>query len=200
MLTKKVFNFNRNRIDSNFDVRKYTHIRGYHGCSPTNLDDYYKNGIVPINKKFALEQAIKLLRSDNICVDKLKEVFNSSWSELGDNHKYVWMALSKEELLNNCGHYLIYGSEFICGIAAELLCQSSLRGKGRPTIFHCDVPIESIANEYIDDMNKQIRNGNGNICGFKITGSLVPKNIVRCEHPRKILDPLSRYQEYFLIT
>ena len=122
MLAKKVFNFDKNKINSNFDLRKYTHIRGYHGCSPTNLEDYYQSGIVPINKKFAQEQAIKLLSSDNISIDKVKKVFNSSWSELGDNHKYVWMALSKEELLNNCGHYLIYGSEFICCMAAELVC------------------------------------------------------------------------------
>lgn len=197
MLAKKVFNFDKNKINSNFDLRKYTHIRGYHGCSPTNLEDYYQSGIVPINKKFAQEQAIKLLSSDNISIDKVKKVFNSSWSELGDNHKYVWMALSKEELLNNCGHYLIYGSEFICCMAAELFCQNSLRGKGKPTIFHCDIPIEIIANGYIDDMNEQIRNGNGSICGFKITGSLVPKNIVRFEHPKKILDPLNGYEEYF---
>lgn len=82
-------------------------------------------------------------------------------------------------------------------MAVELFCQSSLRGKGRPTIFHCDVPIDDIANEYIDDMNEQIRNDNGSVWGFKMTGSLLPQNIVKCEHPKKILDPLNGYEEYF---
>lgn len=70
-------------------------------------------------------------------------------------------------------------------MAVELFCQSSLRGKGRPTIFHCDVSMDDIGNEYINDMNEQIRNGNGSICGFKITGSLLPQNIVKCKHPKK---------------
>jgi hypothetical protein len=197
MLNKKVFNFDKNKINSDFDLMEYTHIRGYHGCCPIDLKNYCKNGIVPINKKFAQEQAIKLLCSDNISVDKVKRIFNLRWNELGDNHKYVWMALSKKELLNECGHYLIYGSEFICSIAAKLFCQSSLRGKGLPTIFHCDIPIESVANGYIDDMNKKIRNGDGSSCGFKIRGVVLPENIVKCEHPKKIPDPLNRYKEYF---
>lgn len=100
MLVKKVFNFDKNEINSDFNLRKYTHIRGYHGCSPIDLNEYYNNGVVPINKKFALEQSIKLLSSDKISADKVKKVFNSSWNELGEDHKCVWMVLSKEELLN----------------------------------------------------------------------------------------------------
>lgn len=30
MLTKEVFNFDKNRIDSNFDLKKYTHILSTH--------------------------------------------------------------------------------------------------------------------------------------------------------------------------
>ncbi len=197
MLTKKVFNFNENETGNDFDLSEYTHIRAYHGCCPISLNDYYQKGIMPINKKFALEQAIKLLSSNRISVDKVKKVFDSSWNNLRNNHRYVWMILSREELLYECGHYLIYGSEFICGMAAELFCQNSLKGKGKPTIFHCDIPIDTIAREYIYDINEQIRNGNDNNCGFKLRGSLLPQNIIKCEHPKKILDPLNAYEEYF---
>ena len=32
---------------------EYTHIRGYHGCRPISIDNYYQNGIKPIEKEFA---------------------------------------------------------------------------------------------------------------------------------------------------
>jgi hypothetical protein len=197
MLTKKVFIFNENKIDNDFDLREYTHIRSYHGCCPIRLNDYYKKGIISINKEFALEQAIKLLSSDRISKDKVKKVFDSSWSNLVESHRYVWMILSREELIYECGHYLIYGSEFICSMAAELFCQDSLKGKGTPTIFHCDIPIESIVSGYIDDINEQIRNRDDSNCGFKLRDSLLPENIVKCEHPKMILDPLNMYEEYY---
>lgn len=73
MRVKKVFNFDKNDINSDFNLRKYTHIRWYHGCSPINLNEYYNNRIIPINKKFELEQSIKLLSSDKISADKVKK-------------------------------------------------------------------------------------------------------------------------------
>ncbi|WP_219993690.1 hypothetical protein [Paenibacillus cellulosilyticus] len=107
-----------------------------------------------------------------------------------------WLSLTRNQLLDSCGHYLIYGSEFICGIAAELNCQYVLKNKGIPTIFHCDVPLEKIPSNYIADLNRQIQNGNGNNCGFKIFGAVTRDQIINYENPDKIFDPLNRFLPY----
>jgi len=200
-MKKRVFNFeetfkNNINLSHKIDLRKeYSHIRGYHGCRVLDLDDYYKHGIVPINKNETLKRALYLLQNEELSEDKIIEVFNSHWIELGDTHKYVWLTLIKNELIDFCGHYLIYGSEFICGMAAELRCQESLR-KGIPTIFSCDIPIEKIPSDYLDDLSRRIQAGYGHNFGFKVIGSINKDEIVKCEHPRKIRDPLNNYVTY----
>lgn len=103
---------------------------------------------------------------------------------------------NKNELINYCGHYLIYGSEFICGMAAEPALPGKFK-KGIPTIFHCDIPIEKIPSDYLEDLNAKVQTGDGYNCGFKIIGSISKDEIVKCEYPTKILDPLNGYIPYY---
>lgn len=201
-MKKKVFVFDEyfiNDINSCKTINlksEYTHIRGYHGCRVLNLDNYYQNGIVPINKNEALKRALYLLQDDNISEDKIRKVFNLHWRRLTETHKYVWFTLIKNELIDYCGHYLIYGSEFICSIANELCCQENLK-KGTPTIFHCNIPIGKIPTHYLEGINESIQTCDGGNCGFKIIGSISKDEIVKCEHPRKILDPLNHFLPYY---
>ncbi|MBN3525063.1 hypothetical protein [Paenibacillus apiarius] len=192
----ETFNSNNNSCPMINLRKEYSHIRGYHGCRALNLDDYYENGIVPINENETLKRALYLLHNDKISEDMIVKVFKSHWIRLMETQKYVWFTLTKNELIDFCGHYLIYGSEFICGMAAELRCQENLK-KGIPTIFHCDIPIEKIPSDYLEDLNEKVQTGDGYNCGFKIIGSISKNEIVKCEHPRKILDPLNGYIPYY---
>lgn len=112
------------------------------------------------------------------------------------SQKSVWLTLTKDELINCCGHYLIYGSEFICGMTAELFCQERLK-QGAPTIFSCDVPLVKIPPDYLEDLNDRIRSGDGYNCGFKVLGTISKDEIIKCEHPTKIFDPLNGYIPYY---
>lgn len=203
-MKKRVFVFDEINFDNKNLYEKvnlkneYTHIRGYHRCRPLNIDNYYDNGIVPINKEQALIQALYLLRDEWVDQDEIIKVFISHWSNLEEVHKHVWLTLTRKELIDSCGHYLIYGSEFICGMAAELGCQRNLRKKGTPTIFHCDVPIEKIPSDYLEDINKQVQIGDGDNCGFKAIGMISKNDIIKCEHPSKILDPLNGFLPYYV--
>ncbi len=203
-MRKRVFsfdeiNFDNKNLHTKINLKnEFTHIRGYHGCRPLHIDNYFYKGIVPINKDQALNQALELLQDEWISKDNIVKIFNSHWSNLMEVHKCVWFTLTKKELLDYCGHYLIYGSEFICGMAAELGCQRNLKGKGIPTIFHCDVPIEKIPKYYLEELNNQVQIGDGDNCGFKVIGTISKNNIVKCEHPTKILDPLNRFFPYYV--
>lgn len=168
---------------------EFTHIRGYHGCRPMSIDSYYKDGIKPINKKFAKQEALLRLCDQYITEERVIEVFNKSWTALQYPHKSVWFTYSENEFFNSCGHYLIYGSEFLCGMATELFCQPNLKRIGIPTIFYCDIPLDNIPKDYLSGINQQIcmRDSTG---GFRVYGEVLAQEIVGHTHPKTIYDPL----------
>lgn len=196
---KKVLNcssFIKNN-ESILDIeRKYTHIRAYHGCSTNDLESYYKFGIVPINEDFAKRQALELLVDDKITADTVLSVFDEHWNKFEQVHRSVWFCLSRKELIQYCGHYLIYGSEFISGIAVELYLLDMLKGKGKPTIFHCDVPIKKIPKCFFDSLKENLEMGDLENCGFKIEHTLSPEEIIKHDNPDLVFDPLKGNRPY----
>lgn len=180
----------KKRINNIDLLREYTHLRGYHGCRPISIDDYYQKGIKPIEKEFARHEAILRLCDRWITAEKVIDRFNESWNDLTHPHKSVWLTYSEKEFLNGSGHYLIYGSEFLCGIASQLFCQPNLKRVGIPTIFHCNIPLENIPETYLSDINEKIhrRDSSG---GFRVYGEVLANEIVGYSQPKTIFDPLT---------
>lgn len=178
------------------NVRKeYTHIRGYHGCRPVCIDDYQKLGIKPIERNLALKEAVSRLCDKRITKGMVKELFEKEWEKFHSVHKAVWFTFSKFHLLDDCGHYLIYGSEFICGMAARLYCQNNLREIGWPTIFGCDLPLKNIPSWFLSDIQKKVLTGD-NGGGFKVIGEVPSEEIVEISYPDQIPDPLRHNVPY----
>lgn len=199
-MMKRVFigdEFNTDPKYMNINLeRDFTHIRAYHGCRPLEINTYYENGIEPITQSYARQLSIDLLCDEKISKDMVNEVFNKNWSEFDQIHRHVWFTSTRKELLEYCGHYLIYGSEFINGVASELHCQEVLKSKGKPTIFHCDVPIGKIHAVFLTSIQNSISEGRFGSGGFKINGGILPHEIVQHEHPLQIKDPLNRFEVY----
>lgn len=188
MLCSKFIESNESIIDLE---KNYTHIRAYHGCSTKNVENYYKYGILPINKNFAKKQALELLIDDGTSSETVLRVFNEHWKEFDIVHRSVWFSLLRQELIKYSGHYLIYGSEFITNMAAELCCLDKLKEKGQPTIFHCDVPIQQIPAYFFDSIKEKLKIGDIKNCGFKIEDNLSPEEIVKHDTPKLVYDPLN---------
>lgn len=128
--------------------RRFAKVRAYHGCAPANTDTYYLKGINPLDTG-AIHTEIR------------KEFLNGSYPELssalveraienarpGVSPDSVYLALDSRTFIEDCGHYIRYGSEYRVGIAANLVQLTSgrdyrlaFRDKGMPTIFVCDIP------------------------------------------------------------
>lgn len=120
-------------------MSEYTHIRAYHACRTSDIESYIKKGI----HSFSRKQAYKIVHDTLIqCGIEEKEIlkcFNVKWNSDIHHFNTICVSISKEELLNLSGHYLIYGSEFICGMAADLFCQHKLRQIGIPTLIECHI-------------------------------------------------------------
>ena len=109
------------------------------------------------------------------------------------------------ELLEYCGHYLLYGSEYLTGIAAHVKgyrdYRQVLKRFGTPTVFVCDVPLQMMGRysllEFsglaIEMVFQEMLDGafvSGRGAGLCIHQKLPPECIVGHYHPVGIRDPL----------
>lgn len=180
----------------NIDLSEYTHIKVYHACRTQNIEAYLKEGIHTFTKEDAYQIANDTLMKCGIDEKHIVKCFEKNWKGQIHHFNRVCVSISKEELLQDSGHYLVYGSEFICSMAAELGCQYKLKNIGIPTIFECDVDIKKFTSETInmiecDNITTGIWDG-----GIYLQGEIEPNEIVKYFNPPKIFDPI-RYCNYF---
>lgn len=172
------------------DLSEYTHIRVYHACRPIDIKEYLENGIHTFSKAEAYIKVKERLRRIGINEKKIEKVFNEHWENDIHHFNKICVNISKAELLNESGHYLVYGSEFICGMAVDLFCQQKLKDIGVPTLFECHIdkrkiPLEVI--QFIEDDEMAVGSWDG---GIYLHDDISADEIVSYTYPREIYDPL----------
>jgi hypothetical protein len=190
--------------------KEYTHIRGYHACRPIDFDSYYKNGLRILNLVDLKPIAVNIFCSHfpDLTPKDITEGFEYVNGETRQG--FLYFAIDKRELLTYSGHYLIYGSEFLHGVAVYLRGKhgynysSILKNMGIPTIFECNIPIEYLNQSTIDDLDSILQKYvNSNLkTSPRIDFSLIiskPINsdlIVNHSHPKRIPDPINQMMIY----
>lgn len=162
----------------------------YHACRPTNINDYLENGIHVFSKEEAYGIVKNILLQCNITEEEIKTFFEEAYENGIHHFNKICVQISKDQLLSYSGHYLIYGSEFISGIATQLFCQSELKNIGVPTIFVCDVDMNKIPSEildYIEDGWFYDKKWDG---GIYLKGNIEPSEIIDYIQPKEIFDPI----------
>lgn len=180
--------------EKSVDLSKYTHIRAYHACRPIEIDNYLINGIKAINRELALEDALKRINAAYIAEDDVKRMFIKEWKNINTSDKKVWLAVNREILLKDSGHYLIYGSEFTNILAMELGCRDTLKNIGIPTIFICDVPLQDIEGSWLSAVEQAVNRFSDDVSIY--VDAIRPDNIIGYEHPQEIMDPYCGYIKY----
>jgi len=132
-----------------------------------------------------LSDTINRLKSGFIKDEGIEIVFEKAWGELSSYDKVVWFTISQKELIDYCGHYLIYGSEFVMGIASDLRSHHLLKLHGIPTVFCCDIPIEKFDEKTLNEIERNFieKDFSG---GFSILGKVSPREIDKHFHPEAI--------------
>ncbi len=177
----------------------------FHGCRPVALDSYRKSG---------------LRRSDTESLNTIaREIFLSGqFPELTDEHVHhaivalgprddgrIFACLDRDYLLGYCGHYLIYGSERLCSIAATLSkngirdYRQELKKRGMPTLLHVELPWRCVADSDFEQFTSKVSANLRTIkalndleqaaFGFEFYDALPSSAIVKFEHPAAIPDP-----------
>lgn len=199
-------------ISTNRDIWDYyTHIRMYHACKPIDITSYYASGIKVLNLESLKKTAINYFISDKTSTLSLKDIdeaFNYVGSDLREGR--IYLTLDKRDIIEKCGHYLIYGSEFLYCAGAYLEnkynknCSQILKNIGTPTIFLCDVPIDIIDDASLEELNECVKKRsflNNNDIEAPSKDFAIPfykdidsSYIAGHFHPTYIRDPLNNFE------
>lgn len=185
---KKVFLWNEDVGKTT--ISECTHIRVYHACRTENIESYIKYGIHTFDREQAYRMVYYTLRKCGIGKKEIVECFNKRWDCDIHHFNTICVSVSQEELLNLSGHYLVYGSEFICGMAADLFCQNRLKQIGIPTLFECHIDKAKFSQDDLQLIeNSKILNGYWD-GGIYLRDDIFPEEIVGYNHPLMIYDSI----------
>jgi len=179
----------------------------YHGCRPCDISSYYSSGLRPSDLDRLDEIARRIFVSPkppSVTEQELTAAI-SSLSRL--DHGKLHVMLDQRYLVRNTGHYMIYGSEHLCGIGAFLMREHGfdyrqvLKRFGTPTVFRLRLPHELDPERQIDDLARHLhevtweeRRGRLSppLCSwaFTLSAAIPPECILEHSHPEVIPDPL----------
>ena len=147
-----------------------THLRGtfplirmFHCCRPTDIQSYYDNGLLVLDSGKSNED-LRAVFFDNpefpgitaTHIEAAVEEMAGSYRR----HGFVYFGLDDRYLIDVCGHYLIYGSEYVQSLAACIERQTGrsvkpvLRRRGVPTVFAVDMPIEHFDDDELTTLGE----------------------------------------------
>jgi len=191
----------------------YHDVTVFHAARPKNVQTYYRNGLRLADhvKLTSVARSIFLSEEFPELSEVTFELAVNGLSSIDNSRAYV--SLDDREYIEHCGHYLIYGSEHICGIAAQLSRNGSrdyrqvLKRFGTPTIFRLSLPTSQVSEsdmielcELLHDCIRDVRAGKKppvEDFTFLIQAPLSPKFILGHEHPTIIKDPLLPMQPLY---
>lgn len=186
--------------------RVYQGVRAYHACRPDDVRSYYTDGLRSSNSTAIDVKARAIFLSK-----KFPEItgaqLESAIAALGPRDEgRVFACLDRDHVLEHAGHYLIYGSERMCAIAAALSdtelrdYRQILKRHGRPTLLHVSLDWERITESDLEALARLVSANLSRIrdqetlpeawFGFEFFDSVPGTAILTHEHPERIIDPL----------
>lgn len=190
---------------------RFDAIRAYHGARPVDLRAYYDRGLEPMDPIRLEQQARDFFlsgRFPRVTPNDVDVAIAGVGRQLREGR--IYFEATKRMLEDHCAHYMLYGSEFITGVAAALTerggqdYRQELKTVGRPTVFVCDVPLswmpegwleeyagsalEALFEAFLDPEYRHPPEGRGT--GVMIQRRLPPEYIVGHYHPIRLPDPL----------
>lgn len=191
-------------------VAKYTALRAVHGTQASDLNSFYQSGLRPLDPHSFQEKAKAIFLSGEfpeLTAADLEKAFIEVGREVREGR--VWFEANEVLLIDHCGHYMLYGSEYLTAIAAHLGGRQDyrqvLKRAGKPTLFVCDVSLgfisghtlKEFAGTAVEMVFQELLDGDGFTpdrgrgAGFCIRKTLPPSSIVGHYHP-VVRDPLLR--------
>jgi hypothetical protein len=190
-------------------TKYYSAVRSYHAGCPRDVSSYYEKGLMPLDPVAAASTFKNhFLGGDfpELNESNLDAVIRETSLETIEGR--ICFNIDERFLIEHCGHYLLYGSEYAVGLAASL-CEAGsrdyrkcLKNVGVPTMFICDVPWglisdgtkSSLTRTFTAEVFRHIKTPSYRPTmidfGFSIRRRLPPSQIVGHYHPAGVRDPI----------
>jgi hypothetical protein len=191
----------------------YRDLTVFHAARPLKVDTYYREGLrlADHTKQTSVARTIFLSGKFPEIDEAAFKTAAEQLSDIDNGQSYV--SLDKRTFLKDCGHYLIYGSEHVCGIAASLTrnglrdYRQVLKQFGRPTIFTISLPINTaseadllefaeLLHEWVPRVRARRRPPKVDFT-FMLHINLPSEFILSHDHPTVIIDPLLPMQPVY---
>lgn len=185
--------------------RRFDCLRAYHGARPVSVGSYYTDGLRPLEPQSAAAaaKAFFLTSADFLSESDVDQAIAAVPTDV-DRGGYVHIELSRAQMLKNGTHFLLYGSEYVMAIAANLpnyaFCQELLHRRGVATLFECRVPLELIPENALERLAVPIAANLHNFAhgvvdataewahGLALRRSLPGRCVMSHEHPEQLRD------------
>lgn len=197
--------------------RKYRFFRAAHGTRTNDLAQFYNNGLRFLRSDEIEDRARSLFLNGKLrfaTEEKLQHAIEEidARKAAGGREGRLYFCADERNLITRsgcCGHYLIYGSEYLyclgIGLGSSWEIKRVLKEIGRPTMFICDIPMSQIRDytleefaglileflfcELVEDLQPYaLSPGTGS--AFSLSSDLYPDHIVGHYHPDTVHDPL----------
>jgi hypothetical protein len=192
----------------------FSEVRVFHACRPVTLSSYYERGLMPLDlgEMSRIARALFLEVDPSLKEEHLQDVVDKLQPDGRDGRLYA--ALDDRFLIRRCGHYLIYGSEFLYCVANQLSgvtgvdYTSWLKQRGRPTMIVASIPISELSGSKLRELagamchevafDASYERAETSLVDFGFSRCIgIPSNHIRDHyHPAVILDPLSEMEPY----
>jgi hypothetical protein len=193
-------------------LSRFSLFRGFHGCRPLSLKSYQRDGLVLLTRQRLAQYAYAVFDGDISLVELQRR---ADQADINTRLGRIHFCADSNELISQCGHYLIYGSEALTCLWQSRDPENSRRfhelqersrSKGIPTVFICDVPIDSMEASSRTELGKTLLTFHLQLAsdspvrpedwsrnwGYGITRDLPSTHIKSHFHPEQIPDPLRR--------
>ena len=188
-------------------------VRMFHCCRPLRVEPYYVQGIRVLTPseadKHFKDRFLNNPKLPDITESHIDAAINSmasSYTRFGQ----VYFGLDDRFLIKHCGHYLIYGSEYVQSLASFVGrklgygLESQLRQAGTPTVFEVNIPVGLFATGQLEALSDDAlpawaycmahgkKQPGERDFSITVDQTLPPKNIVGHYHPEEVPDPFRR--------
>lgn len=193
--------------------KRYRALRCVHGTQTADLGAFYGEGLKPMVPKTIHDQARAIYlggQFPELTEEHLQRAIAQVGSDLRGGRLYF--ECNEKMLRKIAGHYMLYGSEYLVAIARHLPGARDyaqvLKGRGTPTLFVCDVPLDLISHSVLTEFSgyalqcifqelldgDEFRPDSMQGAGYSIREVLPPEHIVGHCHPEIRHDPIALWR------
>ena len=145
------------RIESKTELlilleERYDALRAVHGTRTDDVNRFYRHGLTPLVPREFEEKARDIFLSGafpELSTSDLERAIAAVGVHTREGR--IYFDTNEGELVGYCGHSMLYGSEYLTAIAANLGrardYRQVLKEGGRATLFVCDVPFSFIGSD-----------------------------------------------------